>query len=280
LERRLLLGLARHAPHEEEPLLSSPTNGTRTNGTPSGQDPVVARLDAIAARLDRLERQLAPVGELAENAPGVLATAVDTFDAAVAQHPDLPERAERAVSLAERVTEPQTAAALHKGLDAIDGMEGMVATAIDTMDATLAKHPDIPERLERVVALTERLTRDDTVASLHKALDVLEGMEGMVATAMDVLDERMATISDMHERIQAAEALLLSFTDPGHLQTLRWLATASMHGASGDVQPMTPWSAFKASKEPEVQRALGIAINIARSLGADHKQLEAPGKTS
>ncbi len=249
-----------------------------TNGTSRGSDPVLTKLDAIAARLDRLERQLAPVGAIVEQAPQALATATDTFDDAIARHPDWPERAQRAASLAERVTNADTAAALHKGLDMVEGMEGMVATTLDTLDASLARRPDLPARAERVLAITERLTNEDTMASLNKALDVLEGMEGMVATAIDALDERLTKVADMHERLEAAERLLVSFTEPGHLNTLCWLATASMHGAGADVQPMTAWSAFKASKEPEVQRALGIAINIARSLGSDHKQLEAPGE--
>lgn len=267
-------------------MLSTPTHGTPSDGAPTDDteaaparsDPLLDRLDAIASRLDRLERHLAPVGDLVEQAPAAIATATDTFDAAIARHPDWPERAARAAALAERVTDADTAAALHKGLDVVEGVEGMVAMTADTLDDAIARRPDLPERLERVLALTERLTRDDTLASLHKALDVLDGMEGVVATAIDALDERLTRVADMHERLEAAERLVINFTEPAHLNALCWLATASMHGATAEVEPMSAWSAFKASREPEVQRALGIAVNIARSLGADHKQLCAPGE--
>ena len=92
---------------------------TQTNGTQDKS--IVTLLERIDRRLARLEESVARVDSLAQGAPGAIGTLVDTLDGLAARLGadgiDVDQRARAMVRLVERLTAPQTTAALETLLD-------------------------------------------------------------------------------------------------------------------------------------------------------------------
>lgn len=126
------------------------------------------------------------------------------------------ERIEAKLDRLERVLGP---------LAALGDVPAVVGTALETLDAgARGQEPELDARLRGSVALLERISRPGTLELLHKAVDVAESLPGLVATAVDAVDEAAApTGFDLHGRVEAGIKLLAQLTDPETLTLLQHL---------------------------------------------------------
>lgn len=99
-------------------------------------DPSIAQLSQLVARLERVLGVLEPALSLVQQAPPMIATAVDTFDALVAEGRangfDVDQRVRDALHLLERVSAPETMRALNVMLDRMPALAEL-APMLDTV---------------------------------------------------------------------------------------------------------------------------------------------------
>lgn len=137
------------------------------------------------------------------------------------------------------------------------------------------------ERLERRLATVERVAVTlapvaELAATLPAAVAVLvDSFDGLAARLGDAgvdLDERMGSVARALEvatapRAVAGLASLIEskMLEPTALAVISQLAAALAH--PGEAPPAGLWSAMRALREPEVQRALGFLLAVARQFG-------------
>jgi uncharacterized protein YjgD (DUF1641 family) len=106
-----------------------------------GAQESLTRLSVLAARLEHALDVLEPTLALAQQAPLMIATAVDTFDALVAEGRehgiDVDERLRAGLRLLERVSAPDTMRALNTLLDRLPTLAAL-APMVDQAPALLA----------------------------------------------------------------------------------------------------------------------------------------------
>ena len=205
-------------------------------------------LERIDRRLARLEDAVTRLDGLTRGAPAVVATVADVVDGMAARLAergvDVDERVREVTRLTEKVTSPASLRAIEalverlgtveSALRLADQVPGAVATITDIVDGLAARLAadgvDVDARVQTAVRLLERLTAPRTSAALETLLD-----SGM-------LDERA-----LGALARLAEAL----------------------GAAGETAPPSvgAWGAFRALGDPDIQRALGFLLTIAKGLG-------------
>jgi hypothetical protein len=147
------------------------------------------------------------------------------------------ERIEQRLAAVERVTTGLAPAAA--ALGAVPGGVAMLTDTIDGLAARLASHGvDVDDRLRSVLRAVEVST---TPRAVH-------GLAALV------------------------ESRLL---DPSALAVVSRLAAALAD--PGDTAPVGVWAALRALREPDVQRALGFVLAVARAFGRhlDRGELDA-----
>lgn len=183
---------------------------------------------AVAERITREDtvEQLEQALDALAQAPGLVAGAVDTVDGLIARLDaggvNLDERLQSTLSLAERLSRPETTAQLHELLDVAETAPGLIAGAVDTVDSLIARMGEagvhLDDRLADTLGLAERLTRKETVAQLHELLDVAETAPGMIAGAVDTVDGLIARLHasgiSIDDRLQDALGLAERLTRP------------------------------------------------------------------
>ena len=216
------------------------------NGAPDRS--MHALLERIDLRLARLEDAVARIDGVTLGAPAVVATAADVVDGMAARLVDrgidVDERVRAVTRLTEKVTSPTSLRAIdalverlgtvESALRLADQVPGSIATITDIVDGLAARLAadgiDVDARVQSGVRLLKRLTAPRTSAALETLLD-----SGM-------LDERA-----LGALARLAEAL----------------------GAAGETAPPSvgAWGAFRALGDPDIQRALGFLLAIAKELG-------------
>ena len=156
----------------------------------------------------------------------------------------------------------------------------------------MAAHSSPPEsREDRLLATLERLER--RIEHMEGALGRLEGATGqvpaVVATLTDVLDglvERLAARGiDVDDRMRALLRAADHLTSPRALDALASVLsseilahqTTEVVGRMGraivtaehEAQPLGMWGLLRALRDPEVQRAAGFLVAMARRFGAE-----------
>lgn len=155
-----------------------------------------------------------------------------------------------------------------------DPPAGIHANGADGIAAALAR---IERRLDRMEKAVGRL---DAVAggapsALAMIADTFDGVAQRASESGVDFDERIRTTLALLERLTRAEAaasfralLDSGLFAEGALAALSNIARALPAAGNQAPRPLGPWSAWRALKEPEVQRALGFVVDIARRLGA------------
>lgn len=215
--------------------------------TPPTQAQLLERIDA---RLERIEARLAKLdpllGPLLDAAPGALAMLGDTFDEFSNELGDLDERLRAGLRLLERVTRPQTLAQLEAAIELLDAMPGAIAMLGDSFDEFAR------EAAARGVPL------DRIVPELGRTIAVL----------LDLLTQ---------EQIQ--QLLSSDLLVPNAIEALATAARALAVTQYSGTEPLGLFGALAAMREPEVQRALGFALDVARRFGTNlshHQRALAP----
>lgn len=207
---------------------------------PASQAELLERIDA---RLERIEARLAKLDPLIDAAPGLFAMAGDSFDEFADDLGDLDDRLRALVRLAERVSRPETLAQLHAALDLIDFVPGVLALAGDSVDEFAN------EMAARGIPL------EQIVPELRRAFEAV--LQLLTSTQV-----RQLLDSD----------LLL----PGAIAALGTAARAMAAAAQAPESKLGLFGTLSALREPEVQRAVGFAVDIARRFGTNVDQLQLP----
>lgn len=184
---------------------------SNSNGTPSLderlQDPDTRRVLArLLARADTLEQAL----DALEHVPAVVETTADTVDDELTQAAErgvvLDERIREALTLAEKLTEPNTVEVLSTLIDRLDRLNewaeqgGHAAqVAADSLDEVLTQAAErgvvLDERAREGLLLLEQMTEPDTAAALGRLLDRTDQLD-QLADLADTLPDVLATAVD------------------------------------------------------------------------------------
>lgn len=147
--------------------------------TGSGTSPDTdALLRELLQRMDRMERGLQEVRDAAAQLPGMASAAVDVVDERVAgwqaRGIDVDERLKAGVVLLERLTEPDTLAALTTMTELAGQAPGAIAMLADMFDGVAQRVQeagiDIDERIASTLELGEKMTARATVEGLSGVL--------------------------------------------------------------------------------------------------------------
>lgn len=219
-------------------------------------DRIEAKVDAIAAGLDRIQTLLLQQGG------HVVATVVDIADAAVADAADrgvdVDAHLRAGGNLAVKVTEPDTAARIERLLakleqlePAIEAAPGLLAMGVDIADeaATQAAEQGVDlsaragaaMRLLSAMSTPERLAQFERLGSqldnLEPALAGLSAAPGLIATVLDILDEAAAQATkqgvDLDRALRATANLTLRLGQPDVLGAVERLTAHA--GALGTI---------------------------------------------
>lgn len=223
---------------EGSPMMRSPSP-PETERLISAIERLEARLERLEARLERFER----------DAPGVLATAADTVDEAIARLAargvDVDARTREALVLLERLTAPETMRAITTMAEALTNLPHVVATVADTLDGVAAKAHDrgidLDERLRISLRCAERLTSPQALETLELALARLQSI-----------------------RLVLEEGVL----DDGAVRLVSKAARAMAAVQAEGVAPAGPMAAMMALGRSDVRRSLGFLIRFAEQFGS------------
>lgn len=160
-----------------------------------------------------------------------------------------------------------------------------VAVATDSLDEWVARHPDFNDRLEAALPVLERLTRPETLRAATTLMDHLDAVPGVMAMALDAADDvaRQATehgipMGTLVEELGANVAAFVKVSralrsvmespivEAKAIETVGRLAE-TMANVTDQPAPVGLWGAMRAMKDPEVQRSVGFAVEIARGFG-------------
>ncbi|MEM6926836.1 MAG: DUF1641 domain-containing protein [Myxococcota bacterium] len=190
-------------------------------------------------------------------------------------------------------------ARLTDALDQALPTAGMVLDAADELAADLQRRGiDLDEQASEALRLFEKLADPDTMSSLHALVDALPKLVPVVDLAttfrdttgmlFDMADAQVASLQqqgiDVEARVGQVLDLLARLTEPEVHQHLLELAdaapnllaatrTGELFGRAMDEVSGAPrrsvglWGLLGALSEPEVQRATGFAIDLARRVG-------------
>lgn len=214
---------------------------------------LVAALDRIAERLDRIEARLAPLETAARGGVAAAGIATETFDRLAAEvgEEEVDARLRAARDALVKLSEPATLQALRELADLAPRLvelghaaPGLLAMLVDTLDGYAARAQDrgidLDERGRVLLDALERLTSPAAVATLDAIFNRIDTIEHLLRS--QVLDPRSVDVVS-----QAADALTISRSQP--------------------VAPIGLFGLLGALGEPEVQRAAGFAIQFARAFG-------------
>jgi hypothetical protein len=211
--------------------MSTSTTPLSTPRVPGGQAELLERIDA---RLERIEARLAKLDPLLDAAPGLVAILGDTFDEAARELGDLDDRLRAALALLERATRPNTLAQLEAGFELLESAPGLIAILGDTFDEFARAAAARGLELERIVPELGR---------------ALESVLGLLT----------------HEQIQ--ELLESDLLLPSAIEVLSTAARSLAAASQAPVTKVGLFGALGALRQPEVQRALGFTLDIARRFG-------------
>lgn len=227
----------------------------RREGNGASPDALGAVLERIEQRLARLEAAVARVEDGAARAPAVVASAVDTLDDAAAalqeRGVDIDARLAASLHLLERLSQPEVMKSLEAALDLTEKLPGTVAMAADTMDDVAdglrARGVDLDDRLTTLLGVMDRLTQPAALAAVSSMLD-------KVGEVRYLLESGVFEPHAVHVVAELGQSLAASGA-----------RTPPRVGAFG---------ALRAMSDPDVQRALGFTLTLARSFGASLRDLE------
>jgi hypothetical protein len=226
-----------------------------------------------------------PTSDLAPPRPG------DRSNGAPAPSDDLGERLlARLDAIEERL------ARLDPLLDTLEQAPDLAASAVDVVDDYSARLRDRgvdPERrLQRLLALSERLTDERTVAALEGALDLVRDAPGLASMVADIADEQAARLRDDGidpgdavangartallfaslvgtREVHALKTILASeVLAPEAVAVVSAAAQALVECQGRERERVGPVGLLRALRDPDIQRALDFLVGVGRRFGA------------
>lgn len=205
-----------------------------TPPTTSGAASPMARIEA---RLERIERMLSRYDELAQQVPPMAAMAGDIADEWAARDGHADERLRSLVELTERLTRPEVLHALTVLVEQVELAPGLLAMLGDIVDE-MARDAE-----------AQGVDLQELTANLGEAL------RGVVLLA------GRPEVRELFESELFSEGAIRSLS-----MVARSLAESSP--AEGEEPARVGlWGAMGALRDPDVQRALGFAVRVAKGVG-------------
>ncbi len=199
---------------------------------------IAETLERVLARLDELDRK---VGTLS----GLNADTSQALDAVAGRIPAVVDAAGTAAAFA-------WAEADKRGIDPI-------ATGLKALDAL----PHLVGLLDRVDLLEKAVARADLAAAV---LDASAGVDPAVVT--DVLQKSAPLLPKLARLLSRPELVaLLDAVDGATLGVAAQATSALVESRAAPVAPVGPFGALMAMGQPDVQRAVGFALAVARKFG-------------
>ncbi len=214
-------------------------DSARSGSPRSGAADLAATLERIEARLDRLERALAPVAELTAKGPALAATVGDILDEQAVRLGDFERRVQSLGDTLERLTRPQTMTSLRQVIDLAENAPNLVATMTDIMDELMAEAEKQGLDLTHIV--------DDGGRLLIGLLKLTTSAELRALTSSGMLDPRA-------------------------LESLGTVAKTLIEANETEPPRVGMLGAIRALSDSDTQRALGFLLRVARGFGRTLKR--------
>lgn len=201
-------------------------------------------VDRILERLDAMDRKLeslAQINALVEQAPGMMAMLTDMADAqsaaAAARGIDLQERAERGLYLLERLTDGAT-------VEALEGLLNLAAQG----KGTGAMIADIVDEQARALDME----------GVDMGKGIAQGARAAVRFGAMVGDREIGAL----QKLLSSEAL-----SPQAIEVVSAAAQALVECQAVERETPGTFALLRATREPDVRRALDFVIGVARRFG-------------
>lgn len=159
-------------------------------------------------------------------------------------------------------------------------VEPLTAALVDSFDDAATRLStqgvDMDARLRDALVLAERLTAPETVRALEMALTFAQQMPGFVAAAVDSFDDTAARLAergiDVDARARGMLGTIEGLTSPAMIA-----ATHALLDAEREPPPrIGMFGMLAALRNPDVQRALGLAVRVAERVGAALPEASTP----
>lgn len=272
------------------------TNGVSTLQARLNEPATAASINRLLDRIEELEQAVTTLTNTLSQAPGLVAMAGDMMDEAYHQAAihgiDLEKRAQVGLHLLAKLTEPRMVAQLEQLMAMAEQAPGLAAMLGDMADEAIGSAAragvDLEERAQLGLQLLKRLTEPQMVQQLNQALDMAEQAPGLIAMMGDMADDAVRSASsagfDLEEMLRkgaaAAQKINTLTSSPEYaalmnsglldahsLGLLANLGKAISNSQSRPIQPLGPMGLFSALRDPDVQKALGFLMNLAKELG-------------
>ena len=266
-------------------------------------DRIERRLDRLVAVLDDALPTIGMATDAADEMVGRLQARGVDVDARVNAALELVERATEPAALQRLTDLVSRLESLEPLLDMVANADQTVAMAADAFDAwagkQVARGVDLDARGQSVAALLEKLSDPKAVQALEHVVDNLPRLqplvdlaatfEGTTGMLFDMFDAQVAELQaegiDPEARFGQIASLLRRLTDPefhAHLEALLDAApnlmaatrTGEVFGraidevsCAGETPRVGMWGLLSAMSRPEVQRATGFAVQVAKLVG-------------
>lgn len=255
---------------ERAPSPSGPTDAVSAALQQLAEPNVLSALTRLAALAPQLEAAAHSNGAAAANGSSVQKPEIaGALERIAALAPQLEYVAHGAAAMPELVEEVLKVVR-DKTADTHEGAPLELRLQAIAQAGLRLSHPDLVHQLSEVLVralpLLDKLTAVDPKTLEH----VLQLME--LASA----PELQAPLAQLFESLPAlTETLLALPTDPGALAVLKAAGDAMSDVVKQGTQPLGVLGAMRAMTDPQVRRALGLAVGVARALGG---KLDAPAK--
>lgn len=221
-------------------------------------------LDHILARLDTLDGAVESLNTVMQQGPGLLAMGSDMVDEAYreadAKGVSIDERLKNALAIAEKLTAPAMVEKLDGLMETLDRLPGLVAMQADIVDEAYrsadARGVNIDERLKAGLDMAKKLTAPAMVEKLNGLIDSANQMPGIIAMAVDSIDE---TMRHANESGFDPKALAETASSANHALTK---AKAEPPAKVGGI-----FGILRVLKDPDRQKGLGFLMNFLKHFG-------------
>ena len=267
------------------------TNGTTPLSKRLEEPEVAAAINRLLDRIDALENTVDTLNLLVKEGPGFTAMATDIIDETAKQAANagvrIEDRMRNAMILAERATSDDSVEAMKKAIEFVKEAPGFVAMVADMFDEhvrTAAQEGlDVESRIKGALQLAIQLTDPGTLSSLQSVLSVATQAPGFIAMATDIVDEQTKG-EDINARISGLLSLGDRMTDPcttgamedilspGAVNTVGMLSKALAEQREQGIDPVGPVGLMRKLRDPDIKRAVGFLLGVAKSIGQELKK--------
>ncbi|MED5374427.1 MAG: DUF1641 domain-containing protein [Myxococcota bacterium] len=270
-----------------------------------GEPEVLESLTAIASMAPRLEYAVYALAA----GPELLEEGLDLIKEMSHGGPSMDDRLKAGLVLAEKLSQPATLRGLQSVVEATNQVAssggfgfltqaaGMAATGMAAAfnEAGIQDAAQLAPRIDAAMALMVKLSDPSLLGTMERLVDQAIVVEPKLLAATKVLEtldlDALARVTEKATDPLVAEALvdLLDLapllrgplsTLPNQPLTLEMLnrINIAFNEAARSAKPVGAFGALGAMGDPDVQRSVGVALDVARRLGESLAQLPAEAK--